>query len=208
MPQWLGLLAALLLVTTPLHALARNLVTLAHEAGHALVVTFSSGELDGVTIDRDGGGLTTSYGTDAVTIPNSLAGYLAPSAVGLGALALLHAGAVIGALLAMFAAVVVMLMVIHNAFGAAVAVTVGGGLFLTLRYGSPALQAFVVAMVAWVLLLGAIRAAFILVGPRDGSDAAHLGRNTLTPSAFWAWLFVLGTSAVAMYAAWLAFVRW
>lgn len=144
-------------------------------------------------------------------MPLSLAGYLMPSAVGLGVLALLRTGAVLGALLLLSGALLAMAVLVRNPFGFAVVVLLGAVFYVAVRYGSAWLQAVVVGAVAWTLLLGAVRDAVELwsirrTGGDSSSDAAALARATRLPGALWAAVFVAGTGGAAAYALWLTFV--
>lgn len=211
MRSWLALAGALALTVTPLwRLLGTHLDTVAHEAGHALVAGLTSGRVDAVRIDPDGGGVTHWTDRTGAGVPVGLAGYPAPSAVGLGALALLHADRVLGALMLMFAALVVMLALVRNPFGIGVVLAAGAILCLSVLYGSAAGQALVVGVLAWTLLIGSVRSALGLFPVRRGdrSDAHALAAVTLIPATLWAGLFVLLTTAAAAYAGWLTLHGW
>lgn len=81
-------LAALVIVgfTTSWH-LTRGLVTIAHEGGHALMALLTRRKLEGIRLHSDTSGVTLTRGrpTGPGMVLTALAGYLAPSLLGLGA---------------------------------------------------------------------------------------------------------------------------
>lgn len=59
MAGWVGMTGALVLTLTGLYpTVGTHLLTLAHEAGHALIAVLTDGRGIGVRIDRRGGGST------------------------------------------------------------------------------------------------------------------------------------------------------
>ena len=105
--------------------IARNAVTIAHEGGHALVALLTGRRLHGIRLHSDTSGLTLSAGrpTGPGMILTLLAGYVAPSLLGLGG-AWLLAGNRITLLLWLAVALAVLLQVavvhvglLNTAFG-------------------------------------------------------------------------------------------
>ena len=75
MAIWLGLAGAVALTLTSLwFRIGTHLVTVVHEAGHALAVSLSNGRVVAIRIDADGSGATHSTGSGEAEVPVTLAG--------------------------------------------------------------------------------------------------------------------------------------
>ncbi|MDT0203405.1 M50 family metallopeptidase [Nocardioides sp. AE5] len=184
---------ALLLVVLPLTwHWTRHLVTVVHEGGHAFVALLVGRRLSGIRLHSDTSGLTVSRGRPRGPgmVAMLLAGYLAPSAAGVAAAAVLAAGRPVTLLWAMVVVLVLMLVQIRNWYGALVLLVIGGGAGAAAWYLPDAVVADVAAVLTWTLLLAAPRPVLELArGPRRerrGSDADQLAR--LTPLPAWAWI--------------------
>ncbi len=105
--------------------LVRLLVTVCHEAGHAVVATLAGRKLRGIRVHSDTSGLTVSRGrpTGPGMVATLFAGYPTASVVGLGAAALAGAGHAAGLLWLVVVLLGLMLLKIRNVYGALV---VGG----------------------------------------------------------------------------------
>lgn len=206
---WLTVAAAAILVLVPvLWRHSRHVITLAHEGGHGVAATLSGRRLGGIRLHSDTSGLTVSRGR-----PNGpgmvftlLAGYLAPSLLGLGAARLLSLGYAVAVLWLILLALALMLVQIRNWFGLwSVAVSGAAVLGVTL-FGSAAGQGVFALLVTSLLLLGAVRAVLELQRSRSGSrsaqasDADQLARLTHLPGIVWVAVFL----AVAAACGWLA----
>ncbi len=88
-PTWLvaatGLLALAAVLPRRAWLISRNVVTLAHEGGHALVALAAGRRLDGVRLHRSTAGVTISAGKPygAGVVLTTAAGYTAPPLLGL-----------------------------------------------------------------------------------------------------------------------------
>ncbi|MEU4796006.1 M50 family metallopeptidase [Streptomyces sp. NPDC023327] len=198
--QWLVIGAALvaLAVVVP-HGtwrLARNAVTIAHEGGHGLVALLTGRRLDGIRLHSDTSGLTVSRGrpTGLGMILTAAAGYTAPPLLGLGGAALLSSGRITALLWIATALLVVMLVMIRNAYGALTVLLTGGTFLLVSWLADTDVQAAFAYAVVWFLLLGGVRPAFELQAKRrhggaGDSDADQLARLTHVPAGMWLFLF-------------------
>lgn len=198
------------LLVPPLWHAVRHVVTIAHEAGHALVAVVLGRKVRGIRLHADTSGATSHAGSTK-RFPLALtafAGYPAPAVLGLAAAALLSAGYVFALLWIVVVVLVLVLVQIRNVYGFLVMVlaTAGGG---WLAWAGPDPWRIGVAYgVAWLLLLGAVRAAVELSRSRHtpagrGSDADALARVTPLPGAVWVGIFWLVTVACALGGAWL-----
>jgi Peptidase M50B-like len=214
MTTWTGIVGGLVLTVGPFwRYLGNYLIIIVHEAGHALLIVLYGGRVTGIrvysrtTAHKIGkGGATYGESYGHARVPVSLAGYLAPSVVGLGTLALLHSDRAKVPLVLLVGVLALMLLMIRNLFGFVIVPFVGGGLYAALQYGSRALQEYVLGVIAWALLFGAVRSAFSAF--YDCGDANNLKAVTGVPARMWTTLFILGTSAAAGYASWLTLTGW
>ncbi|MEU5901181.1 M50 family metallopeptidase [Streptomyces venezuelae] len=198
--QWLviaaGVVALAVVVPHALWRLSRNAITIAHEGGHGLVALLTGRRLDGIRLHSDTSGLTVSRGkpTGLGMILTAAAGYTAPPLLGLGGAALLDSGRITAFLWIATALLVVMLVMIRNAYGALTVVLTGGTFLVVSWLANTDVQAAFAYAVVWFLLLGGVRPAFELQSKRrrggaGDSDADQLSRLTHVPAGMWLFLF-------------------
>ncbi|MGX1616400.1 M50 family metallopeptidase [Micromonospora chalcea] len=191
--------AALAVVATRLPwRIARNAVTIAHEGGHALVALLTGRRLHGIRLHSDTSGLTLSAGrpTGPGMILTLLAGYVAPSLLGLGGAWLLAGNRITLLLWLAVALLLAMLVMIRNLFGVLSLLVTGGVVLAVSWYTSPEVQAAFAWASVWFLLLGGVRPVFELHrqrarGRMPQSDADQLARLTPFPALFWVGVFLL-----------------
>ena len=212
-----GLAALLLVLNTPSWRLAGQVITIAHEGGHALVSVLSGRRLEGIRLHADSSGVTYSRGKRrglglALT---AAAGYLTPPLLGAGAAALLaarHPAALLWLALVLLAAT---FLAVRNAFGALAVLVTAAGVFAVSYFGSAAVQAGFAYLAAWFLLLGGLRPALDLTRRRSSrssrssrrrrsnrgstraglSDADQLARLTGVSRGVWVTAFILVAAA-------------
>ncbi len=207
---WSLAVVVVCLLVPQLWHVVRHVVTIAHEAGHASVATLLGRDVRGIRLHSDTSGLTTHSGS-ATRLPLALtafAGYPAPAVLGLGAAALLYAGYSFALLWIVVLLLVLVLVQIRNVYGFLVMVLAVGGSGWLAWAGSDAWRVGVAYGVAWLLLLGAVRAVVELHGSRRApggrtSDADALARSTRIPGVVWVGVFWLVTVASAAGGAWL-----
>ncbi|MEU8587775.1 M50 family metallopeptidase [Streptomyces sp. NPDC048664] len=191
------LVAALCVVVPPrVWRVSRNAITIAHEGGHGLVALLTGRTLTGIRLHSDTSGLTVSRGKPygLGMILTAAAGYTAPPLLGLGGAALLAAGHITALLWLATVLLLVMLVMIRNAYGALTVVLTGGVFVLVTWLTGPQVQAAFAYAVVWFLLIGGVRPAFELQvkrarGGAGDSDADQLSRLTHVPAALWFFLF-------------------
>lgn len=189
--------AALVVVSTRMPwRIARNAVTIAHEGGHALVAVLTGRRLHGIRLHSDTSGLTLTAGrpNGAGMVLTLLAGYLAPSLLGLAGAAVLNGNRTTLLLWVTVAALLAMLVMIRNGYGVFSIVVTTGVVLAVSWYAPPLVQAVFAYTAVWFLLLGGVRPVVELQtmrrrGRQPGSDADQLARITGLPGLFWVMLF-------------------
>lgn len=190
--------ALLVVAVRPSWRLARNGITIAHEGGHALVAVLVGRRLSGIRLHSDTSGLTLSRGRPdglgmALTL---LAGYLAPSLLGLGGVALLADGRITLLLWASLVLLFAMLLMIRNLYGLLAVLVAGAAIFGVTAYTEPEVQAAFGYAFVWFLLVGGVRPVGELQslrwrGRAPQSDADQLARITWLPGLLWVGFFGL-----------------
>ncbi|MBF6328220.1 M50 family metallopeptidase [Nocardia transvalensis] len=197
-PAWVVIataaVAAVLVMYPPVWRWLRTVVTIAHEIGHAVVAVLTGRSLSGIRLHSDTSGVTLSRGKPHGfgMILTTMAGYPAPSALGLGCAALLGAGRLTLMLWLVVAGLVVLLLVVRNLFGWLAVICTGAVVFGVSWFGTVVQQGVFGYAVAWFLLFGGLRAVAELqrVHMRgDGSDADQLAYLTRLPGLLWVLLF-------------------
>lgn len=177
--------------------LARNVLTIVHEAGHALAALVVGRRLQGIRLHSDTSGVTVSRGRSEGPgmVLTSLAGYPAPALLGLLYSWLVWAeqlSAVLGVTAVLLLGVLVL---VRNAYGVFSVLASAVVLGAVAWFAPPGVQAVFVYVVTWFLILGAVRPLFELQSKRRrgaarDSDIDQLARLTGLPAALW--LLVLG----------------
>ena len=181
----------------------RNVVTIAHEGGHALAALVTGRRLQGIRLHSDTSGVTVSSGKPygPGMIVTAFAGYVAPPLLGLGAAGLLAAGHITAMLWAGILLLAAVLLLIRNLYGVLSVVTTGAVIFVVSWFGSATVQAAFAYAFTWFLLLAGARPVVELQtkrarGRAPDSDADQLARLTGMPGLMW----VFGFGLVAVVA--------
>ncbi|MFE0022925.1 M50 family metallopeptidase [Amycolatopsis sp. NPDC059021] len=206
-----GGLALLTVLVNGLWRPARNVVTIVHEAGHALAAVMVGRRLRGIKLHSDTSGVTVSRGKPegpgmAFT---AMAGYIAPSVLGL--LFATLAGAKLTTLVLILIALLLLgvLVMTRNAYGVFAVVASAVVLGLIALVAPTWLQAPFVYLLTWFLLIGGIRPVIELQAKRRrgaarDSDADQLARLTGVPAVLWVLVFgVLTASCLIAGGLWL-----
>lgn len=189
---------------------SRNVVTIVHEAGHALAAVLTGRRLTGIRLHADTSGLTLSKGRrrGPGMVITAAAGYPSPSLVGLAGVVLLAFDQVTVMLWAGTAMLGAMLVMVRNLYGGLLLVTTGAAVVAVSLYASADVQAAVGYVVTWFLLFGAVRPVAELWrqrrrGRSGSSDADILARLTHMPAALWVAVFGLLTLGALGGGGWL-----
>nr|WP_205863355.1 M50 family metallopeptidase [Planosporangium thailandense] len=189
---------------------SRHVVTIAHEGGHALAALLTGRRLAGIRLHSDTSGLTVSAGrpTGPGMVVTGMAGYLAPSVLGLLGAVLLTAGRITVMLWAALVVLAAMLVMIRNMFGVVSVVATIGIVFAVSWFASAQTQAAFAYFSVWLLLAGGVRPVVELQrlrrrGRVPYSDADQLARLTPLPGLFWVVFFWVGTVVALLFGGWL-----
>ena len=206
-----GLLAVGAVGSRRVWPVARNVVTMAHEGGHALVALLTGRRLDGVRLFHDTAGVTVTagYARGPAIVLTGLAGYLAAPLLGLGAAALLATGHALSLLLLSLAGLAALAVAVRNVYGFVVVFAAAAALVAILWQGSVLAQTAFGSALAWFLLLGGARPVAELQSSRRrrtarSNDADQLARLTGVPGALWVGVFgLVALGALVLGGFWL-----
>ncbi|WP_137993448.1 M50 family metallopeptidase [Streptomyces vilmorinianum] len=197
---WLVIATAVaaLAVTLPraIWRLSRNAITIAHEGGHGLIALVTGRRLQSIRLHSDTSGLTVSRGRPSGLgmILTAAAGYTAAPLLGLGGAWLLAAHRITLLLWVATALLLVMLVMVRNAYGIFTVLLTGAAFLLVSWLTGPDVQSAFAYSVVWFLLVGGVRPVFELQGKRrhggaPDSDADQLARLTHVHPVMWLFLF-------------------
>jgi Peptidase M50B-like len=201
--------AALAVGVTALWRWTRTVITITHEGGHALVAILSGRRLRGIRLHSDTSGLTLSRGKPRGPgmILSLLAGYVAPSLLGLAAAVLLARGQVTVLLWLALLLLLAVLVMIRNWYGLLAVTVTTAVVFAVSWYAASTTQALVAYVAVWFLLFGGVRPVLELRGRRRSrgvqSDPDQLARLTSVPAVAWTLLFGLANLACLVYGGYL-----
>jgi len=190
---------------------ARNVITIVHEAGHALVALLAGRRLSGIRLHSDTSGLTLTRGKPhgPGMVCTALAGYVAPSLLGLLFAALVGADRVAGLLIVCAVLLLGVLIMVRNAFGVFSVLVTGAVLVGVSWVATDDIQSAFAYVITWFLLLGGIRPVFELQRKRwrrraRDSDADQLARLTGAPGVFWVAMFLMiNLGSLVLAGSWL-----
>lgn len=193
-----GLLALVAVLPYRPWRMARNVITIAHEGGHALVALLCGRRLQSIRLHSDTSGLTVSRGRPSGSgmILTLAAGYVTPSLLGLAGAALLAVGRIRIMLWLALVLLVAVLVMTRNVYGIVSVLVTGAAVFAVSWYGSAQVQAAFAYLGVWFLLLGGVRPVLEVQRQRSrgmarASDADQLAGLTRVPGLFWVGLFLL-----------------
>ena len=210
-----ALIALAVVAFRPVWRVARNAITIAHEGGHALIALLTGRKLRGIRLEFDTSGLTLSAGRPSGPgmVFTLMAGYIAPSLIGLAGAWILSSNRITLLLWLTVVLLLLMLINIRNLFGVVSVVITGAIVFAVSWFASPQVQAAFAYTGVWFLLLGGVRPVSELQrlrrrGRMPDSDADQLGRLAHTGALFWVGFFYLVTVAVLVVGAFMLAGQW
>jgi hypothetical protein len=208
-----AVLALLVVGWTASWRVARGVVTIAHEGGHALVAVLAGRGLTGIRLHADTSGVTTSRGRSGGfgLVLTFLAGYPAPAVLGMVGALLVATDRAAASLWLVVVLLVATLVQVRNAYGVVSVLVTGAVVGAVAWWGDATLQGAFAAAMAWFLLFGALRSVRELQRGRrrgvprfgDESDADVLERLTGLPGGMWAALFWFAAVVAVITGAWV-----
>jgi hypothetical protein len=206
-----GLVALVVVAFSELWRPARNIITIVHEAGHALVAVLVGRRLSGIRLHSDTSGLTLTKGKPygAGMVSTALAGYVAPSLLGLGFAGLVGADLITAVLVTCAVLLLGVLVMVRNVYGFFSVLLTGAVLFGIAWWTSPLVQAAFAHVITWFLLFGGVRPVGELQSKRRrgrarDSDADQLARLTGSPGWLWVGMFFfVNLGSLILAGAWL-----
>lgn len=196
--------------------LLRFVVTIAHEGGHAVAAVLVRRELAGIRLHSDTSGVTLSRGRaeGPGMVFTAVFGYPAPSLIGIGFAALVGLDQIRVMLWVTIGLLVLLLTQIRNMFGVVTVVGSGAAAVAVIIWGTDRVALGFACAVAWLLLVGGLRAVIELQRSRRqqgsgrgarqlSSDADQLARLTGLPGLIWVTLFFLLSTAALGTGGWL-----
>lgn len=187
----------------PVWQVLRNVVTIAHEAGHAVTALVTGRQLQGIRLHSDTSGVTVSRGKPygPGMIFTAFAGYATPPLLGLGAAGLLALDHITMLLWLAIVVLAAILLMIRNVYGVFSVLATGAVFFAVSWFASSTVQAAFAYAFTWFLLLAGARPVLELQTKRSrgrarDSDADQLARLTGVPGIVW----VLGFGSLAVIA--------
>ncbi|ADD44834.1 M50 family metallopeptidase [Stackebrandtia nassauensis] len=201
-PAWIaiatGVAAVVVVLVSGTWRLSRNVITIAHEGGHAAVAILTGRSLHGIRLHSDTSGLTYTRGSRGgpSAILTLLAGYLTPAVIGLLSAWLIWVGKIVLLLWVMIVLLVAMAIFIRNLYGVFAIVVVGFAMFAIAWWASPEFQSTLAYAGAWFLLFGSVRPVWEIWlqrsrGQQRNSDPDQLAQLTRVPATLWLLLFAL-----------------
>jgi len=206
-----ALVALAAVASSRIWPVARTVVTIAHEGGHALMALLTGRRVSSVRVLRSTAGVTVSEGNPAGpgVVLTAAAGYLAPPLLGLGAAALLATGHVAGMLVLSLALLAALAVAVRNAYGLLAVVIIGAAIAIVLWRASALGEYALGYALTWFLLFGGVRPVLELQRARrrkrtGRTDADQLAVLTRVPAGVWIGLFgMVALCALAVSAFWL-----
>lgn len=199
--------AAAAAVGTPVWAWTRYPVLVVHEAGHALTAVLTGARDVRVRIGVGSGGLTEWESDENHGPGATAAGFPAPGAVGLAALAGLHYGSTAWVLWGVLGLLGAVAVIMRSWFGASLLVLCAAPVYGVLRYLPDGLQVAAVLALAWTLLAGGVRSA-LQDAEVEGSDCDLIVEAVGGSRTAWYFLFLLVALAQFGAATYLTAVAW
>jgi hypothetical protein len=189
----------------PLWRFTKHTITVAHEGGHAMFGVLTGQKVHGVRLSADGGGVTNfpSKMPWLADVIITLAGYLGPSALGLGGVFLLLHDQPEMVLWASIVLLALILVKLRNPLGFAAVIGTGVVLWWVARHWPDPAQLAFGHFWVWFLLMGGVRTITSLFwatfDQQPGSDAAVLERLTHLPDVLWLAVFWVGTMGALVF---------
>jgi hypothetical protein len=179
-------------VLPDLWLVTRHITVMAHESAHAVMGSALGRTVRGITMNRQGEGLTVVAGGSKVgSIPFWLAGYLGPSGFGIGAAELIRIGHVIAVLWLSLLGLVILMIPLRKSFGVLTVVGAFVLLFGFIHYATVGTQVVGGYGLAWFMLISGVKQ--VAQHGIRAADAVLLHGATRIPHGFWSGFWLIGS---------------
>jgi Peptidase M50B-like len=180
--------------------IVRHLTVMAHEGAHAVLGSLMGRGVDGITINTKAeGGTNVGPGGSPGTVAIGFAGYLGPSAFGLGAAELINLGHSAAVLWVMLFLLALLLIALRWSFGIFTVILAGALVFGVGFFAPMQAQAIAGYAITWLLLLSGVRRV-VEVGLKS-QDGIDLRGRTHIPHVIWSLLWLAGSFAALIFGA-------
>ena len=195
----IGVCVGVVVVLSATWELVAHFMTMAHEGMHGLAGSLTGGRVTGIWLKDNAEGLTKVSSGGFLFY---FAGYLGPSAFGLGAARLIQFGHIIAVLWLCMLMLGLLLLRIKWSFGIVTVPLAGFLIFLVLKHTSQTDQILASYVITWFLLLSGVR--IVVQHGANAGDASILRDRTNLPRLIWSALWLAGTlAAVVIGARWM-----
>jgi hypothetical protein len=171
--------------------LTRHVTVMAHEGAHATMASAVGRKVQGIEFKLDARGATHHSG-NAGGAPGSFAitfaGYLGPSAFGVGAAELIRVGYIVAVLWISVAALTAIMLTVRRSFGIVSVLLALVAIFLVAGFATVEVQVVAAYAVTWFMLVSSVQ--IIRIRGNGARDAGKLQGMTRIPAGFWSgtWL--------------------
>ncbi len=199
----IGLVVSVVVTPSATWQLVQHFQVMAHEGMHGVVGSLSGGKVEGIELKQSAEGKTTvMMPADRSGCAFTFAGYLGPSAFGLGAARLIQFGHIVVVLWVTMLLLGLLLIMLKPSFGYATVPLAGFVIFLVLKHMSQTAEIVAAYAITWFLLLSGVR--IVVQRGVNASDAGLLRDRTSIPRLVWFALWLAGTlTAVVIGARWM-----
>ena len=198
----IGLVVSIVVIPWPTWGLVQHFQVMAHEGMHWVVGSLSRTVqwIELLPTAEGGTMVVPTSGTGFVVA--AFAGYLGPSAAGLGAARFIQFGHIIAVLWVAILLLGLLLIKLKPSFGYVTVPLAGILIFLVLKHMSQTAEILAAYAITWFLLLSGVR--IVVQRGTGASDAGVLKAHTSIPRLVWFALWLAGTlAAVVIGARWM-----
>ncbi len=180
--------------------LTRHITVMAHEGAHATMASAVGRKIDGIEFKLDARGVTYhsgSAGGKAGSVAITFAGYLGPSAFGVGAAELIRLGYIVAVLWAGLAALIAIIVTLRRSFGIVSVLLALIAVFLVAGFATLEVQVVTAYIVTWFLLVSSVQ--IIRIRGKNAGDAGKLRGMTRIPAGFWSGTWLAGAVVALVF---------
>jgi Peptidase M50B-like len=199
----IGVVVAVVVILSPTWQMVQHFQVMAHEGMHGVVGSLSGRLVESIKLEPNAtGGTTLNPASGPGYLVAAFAGYLGPSAFGVGAARFIQFGHIIPVLWVTMMLLALLLIVLKPSFGYITVPVAGILIFLVLKHLSHTAEILAAYVITWLLLLSGVR--IVVQRGVNAGDAGILKDRTSIPRLVWFALWLAGTlAAVVIGARWM-----